>query len=427
MATTTRVIYYMIIAGIIGNLLFTIVSQVNMKGEYTESTTGGWYYQIAFASNFLLTIASAYSVLFYNRYFPRLVTVCYLLMILLVAIASFSSIGVFSKTPSLFYSPKGLGTWMNFGILYFTAEEVYTARIFRIFKVMCYVFIAFNLGSIALLGTISNRVDALNAIRDTTVYLLWVYPFFFFDESDKTGRAKIVKYGIIILVGFFAFAIASRSYLLCVIFFILIKMKRDLKEGKNAMIIIAIAGMAMLAGYYLVANINNFHNIKGLLNIFAGRIDDDSRSSQLKEFMDQYNYDRLFTGVGPSGTWNWSVQPKKGYEWLDNQFMLLTWWFGIQTCLIYIVFLLYPIFRKNSTRDLAITNAKILIFFWILACGGFAIYVTFSTKLFYYFISFLIGIATLNVRMKTFLSLDRADIIYTPKSWEKQKRKLLNY
>lgn len=413
MATTTRVVYYIILAGILGNIVFTLFSQVNMKGEYSETTVGGWYYQIAFLSNILLTIAGIYSFVTYRKHFPVLVTACYLLMILLVAIGSFSAIGLFSKTPSLFYSPKGLGTWVNFAILYFTAEEAYTAKIFRVFKILCYVFLAFNIIQIGLLGSISNRDQALNAIRETSVYVIWVYPFFFFDNNDKTSLAKIMKYFTMLLVGFSAFAIASRSYLLCVIFFLLIKLRRDLKDTKNAMAIVGMIGVMMLCGYFAVANLHDFHSIKGLLNVFAGRIDDDTRTSQLKEFMDQYNYDKLFSGVGPAGKWNWSVHPHEGYEWLDNQFMLLTWWFGIQTCLIYILFLLYPILRRNTENSIAITNAKIIIFFWILACGGFAIYITFSTKLFYYFISLLIGIATLNIRKKTFISLDRTKVIYS--------------
>ncbi|HVS93276.1 MAG TPA: hypothetical protein VHE59_14660 [Mucilaginibacter sp.] len=336
---------------------------------------------------------------------------CYLILLLLVAIGSFSAIGYFTKTPSFFYSPKGLGTWINFGLLYFTAEEEYTAKLIKLFRVLVYAFIIFNLGQLAMLGTISNRDDALNAIRDTTVYLIWVYPFFFLDGSDKTNWAKIIKYCILLLVAFFVFAIASRSYLLYIAIFFLIKLKRDLKEAKNAILIVVMSGMLLLAGYFAVANLSRLNTVKGLLNVFAGRIDDDTRSSQLKEFLDQYNYDKLFTGVGPTGTWNWSIYPKGGYEWLDNQYMLLTWWFGLQTCLVYILFLLYPLFRKNSTRSIEISNAKILIFLWILACGGFAIYVTFSTKLFYYFITLLIGIATLNVRRKTLLSFEPAHTV----------------
>ena len=407
MKKNALIIYYIILIGLIGTAIFTLFSQFNMKGEYTESTVGGWYYQVAFVSNILLTIASIYSFIIYRKSFPVIVSICYALLLLLIFVTSFSDMGMFSKTPSMFYSPKGIGAWINFGLLYFTAEEAYTVKIFKIFKQLCFVFIVFNLAQLALLGTISNRDDALNAVRDTTVYLIWVYPIFFFDSSDKTQFAKAVKYGLILLVAFFAFAIASRSYLLVIIFFILIKLKRDLKEGKNSMVIVGISGMALLVGYYFTANIQKFNNVKGLLSTFSGRIDADTRTSQLREFLDQYNYDKLFSGVGPSGKWHWSVYTKGGYEWLDNHFILITWWFGIITCLVYIAFLVYPVIRKNPTKNLMVSNAKIIIIFWILACGGFAIYATICTKLFYYFITLLIGVATLNVKQTSFLAISK--------------------
>jgi hypothetical protein len=420
--TTARYIYYIIIAALLGNVLYTIMSQLNMKSDFTEITVSAWYSKVATVSNILLTLVSIYSFVIYRRHFPRIVTVCYVVMLLLVIMGCFSSISIFLKKPTWFYSAKGIGTWINFGLLFFTAEEEYTAKIFKVFKILIYVFIAFNLGQMAIVGTISNRVEALNAVRDTTVYLIWVYPFFFFDNSDKTTWAKILKYGTLLLITFFAFVIASRSYLLFMIFFILIKLKRDLKEGRSTILIIVMVGVLMLAGYFMVANLQNLNTIKGLLNVFAGRMDDDTRSSQLKEFLDQFNYDRLFSGVGPMGTWRWSGYTKGGYEFLDNQFMLLTWWFGLQTCLVYMLFLLYPVFRRNSTKSIDITNAKIIIFFWFLACGGFAIYVTFCTALYYYFITLLIGIATLNIRKKTLLTIDPTTSSYNKtKKWERKK------
>jgi len=47
---------------------------------------------------------------------------------------------------------------------------------------------------------------------------------------------------------------------------------------------------------------------------------------------------------------------------------------------------------------LRVTNAKIILFFWTLACAGFGIYITISSSLYYYFMTLMIGIVTLNVR-----------------------------
>jgi hypothetical protein len=180
-----------------------------------------------------------------------------------------------------------------------------------------------------------------------------------------------------------------------------IKLKRDLKEGRNLLIIGSMVVMGLLAVFYVASNIDKFGTIKDLSSVFAGRMNEDSRSSQLKEFLDQYNTDKLFTGVGPAATWNWSGDRKAPYEWLDNQFILTAWWFGIQTSIIYFLFLLYSLFKKNVMNILWVTNSKILIFFWMLACAGFGIYITISSSFYYYFISFLIGVITLNIRHVT--------------------------
>jgi hypothetical protein len=408
MTKNAQIIFYLIIAGIIGNGIFTLCSQMvtasNVSGEPAPAA-GGWYFTLAFISNIFITIASIYSFVMYRNRFPLLTNVCYILMIVLVTIFSITGFSMYAGQPSFFYSPKGIGTWVNFGILYFVAEEAFTTQILKLFKTLCYIVVMFNMVRFGMLGSISSRGETLGAFGQTTIFLIWVYPFFFFDDTDKTKIAKAVKYGMMLLITFFTFAIASRSYLLIIIIFLLIKLKKDLKELKSAMAIVVLAGMCLLVGYFLIANIQNVSSIKGILNIFSGRIDDDTRSSQLKQFLEQYNPERIFTGTGPASTWNWYTQKQLNYEWLDNQFILLTWWFGILTCLLYITFLGYPLFRKNNFNNIIITNAKIMIFFWILACAGLAIYVTFSTKLYYYFISLLVGVTTLNVRELTILAV----------------------
>lgn len=394
--------YYIIIAAFIGVATFTLVGQMNslsnVSGEASSTAVGGWYFTLDFIANILITLVSIYCFAVYSHKFPVVVNVCYITLIVLVFIGSIGDLSLYVKQPSFFYSAKGLGTWINFGLLYFVAEEVYTTQLFKLLKGFCYLVVFFNIMRLGMIGGISSRADTLSAFGETTIYLIWVYPFFFFDDSDKTNVAKLLKYGMMLLIAFFAFAIESRSYMLICIMFILVKLKRDLKDSKSTMLIVVMTGMCLLIGYYFVANINHFNSIKGILNVFSGRIDDDTRTSQLKEFLQQYNTDKIFSGVGPSGTWNWYTQKQPKYEWLDNQLILATWWFGIQTCLVYVLFLAYPLTRKNAYNNINITNAKIMIFFWILACAGFAIYVTFSTKMFYYFITLLIGVATLNVR-----------------------------
>lgn len=394
---TNRYLYYGILFVLICHFIALILAQYYMKAN-ANSSESGWYSKLSFVSDILLTPISIFAFFRYHRYFPFFINACFVLLPVLVFIGSFDDLSLFTRTPSVFYSPKGLGTWLNFGILYFAADEDYTKKLLNWFKYFCYALIVFNLGQIALAGTISNRDVALNAVRDTTIVLLWVFPFFFLDDDDKTNTAKLTKYSIILLITFFAFAIASRSYLLTMAIFIFIKLRRDLKEGKNRFVLFCMIMMGIMAGYYIVVNIDKFGTLKDLTSVFTGRMGEDSRSSQLLEFMDQFNWDKLFTGVGPSATWNWSGDLKAPYQWLDNQFILITWWFGLQTCIVYCGYLVYSFTKRNPLKLIMVTNSKIILFFWALACAGFGIYMTISSSLYYYFMTLMIGIVTVNVR-----------------------------
>ena len=400
MLLSGRNIYYAIIIGLIAQAIVLALIQLNSKAGtgLEDVSVSGWYYQLGFLANFLLTVVSVYCFFEYKSRFPKAINVCYVLLLILIAVVTVRDIGQFAKSPTLFYSPKGLGTWINFGLLYFIAEDTYAKKIFNLFHLFCYVFIVFNLAQIASLGSVSNRFETQDAIRDTAVFLIWVYPFFFLDASDNTKLRRIVKYGSMALIAVFMLAISSRSYVLIALIFIIIKIYRDVKNTKNALAIILVLVIMFFGGYYLMANIQKFDFLSSVLDIFSDRVADDSRTDQLTEFAKQYDWDKLFTGVGITGKWNWSANLTSMYEWLDNQFVLVIWWFGLQTCLVYIFYLIYPLFKKNVANDVVLTNAKIILFFWILACGGFAIYVTISTKLFYYFITLIIGALAINKR-----------------------------
>lgn len=403
MLKNSRIIYYLIVIGLIFNAIFLLFSQINAAapnelantGAGTVTSRSSWYSQLEFVGNFILTICSIYSFIIYYKRFPIFLNACYIILLLLISTRSVMDFREFIITPSLLYSPKGLGAWINFGILYFIAEEYYAVKLFRLFRLFCALVILFNLIQLASIGIFSNRNQMEAALLNTTVFLIWVYPFFFFDNTDKTVRAKLLKYVLMGLISFFAFAISSRSYLLITIIYLLIKIRRDLRQRSNALVIFGLSVVAFGGIYYLAANINDFASIKNLFNIFSGRINADSRTGQIKEFMAQFDWDKLFKGVGPLGTWNWSGSADGHYAWLDNQFILIIWWFGLQTGIVYILYLLYTLFSKNPAKNLTITNAKILIFFWILACGGFAIYVSVSSALYFYFITLLIGMVKL--------------------------------
>ena len=134
--------------------------------------------------------------------------------------------------------------------------------------------------------------------------------------------------------------------------------------------------------------------LQNALNILFERTGENSRSSQLVEFLDQYDTNYLLKGVGPTGTWYWSSVGRY-YNYLDNQFLLLLWWAGLPTLLFYLFYLIKPIMKKSEIQLFQnVKGLKMIILFWILACAGFAIYGGISSDPYFDFITLLIGMQT---------------------------------
>ena len=201
MLLSGRNIYFAIVVGLIAQAIVLALIQLNSKAGtgLEDVSVSGWYYQLGFLANFLLTVVSVYCFFEYKSRFPKAINVCYVLLLILISVVTVRDIGQFAKSPTLFYSPKGLGTWINFGLLYFIAEDTYAKKIFNLFHLFCYVFIVFNLAQIASLGSVSNRFETQDAIRDTAVFFnmgLSIFLFRCFRQHQNTAHCKIWLHGI---------------------------------------------------------------------------------------------------------------------------------------------------------------------------------------------------------------------------------------
>jgi hypothetical protein len=383
----------MLITGITFSAINTFYYQKNL-GDLSDSIekVSGWYSQLAFVGYILISMASILSFFLYRKFFPGFITFCYLSLIGLVLIASWDDLEVIIKTPSYLYSNKGIGTFVNFGILFFAANTRYLPNILKIFYYLCFVFIIAGFINLAKVGIGAGRDQYLFAIREYSVYLIWVFPYFLLqDEPNK--KLNILNLASYLFIFIFVLSIASRSYLIIFVIYFLVKFKNRL-HGNNALM--GIIGMAILIslGFFFLANSGMSKIVDGAFNILSERSSEDTRSSQLVEFIEQWDFNFLLEGVGPKKTWYWS-SIKGQYNNLDNQFMLLAWWAGLPTLLVYVYYLLKTFFVKS---DLLIFEKaqciKLIIGLWILACMGFAIYVTISSDLYFYFISLLMGLYT---------------------------------
>jgi hypothetical protein len=387
-----KLIYILILIGIIFNAISLYFYQQNLEYILTQQKFS-WYTTLGFVGDAFISIASVLSFISYSKSFPQYVKFCYLGLILLVTIASASDIEQIIKTPSLFYSTKGIGTFINFGILFFAGNNFYIKKIFNLFYILCFIYLFGALSNLAILGITTDRHKFLFAIREYTIYIFWVFPYFMY-QTFRKNYLNILNYLVFFLMFVLVIATGSRGYIILYSLLFITKFYRDRKNAQSSWMLIIAILIAITTGAYVIARSSDFYRtIDSAFKIFTGRVNDDTRTDQLIQFFNQYNSDYLISGVGPVKTWFWT-EAKGQYGFLDNQYIFIAWWAGLQTCLLYI-FLLLKIFFQKSYNDVY-NIGKITIGLWILACGGLAIYVTVSSELYYYFISLLMGALAYN-------------------------------
>lgn len=391
MKSVSRNIYFLLFVGILLKLVETYYHQNNI--DYNADVKGAdWPGKVSFIGNVLITFAAILSFLTYKKYFPQYIIVCYLLMILLVTLTSLRDFEAIAKKPSIFYSVKGIGTYLNFGILFFTAGGIYYSKILKLFYYLCFVFIIAGIINLGKLGFGASRDDQLDAILYFSLYLIWVFPFFLLQQEDNKKK-NIINLLTFLIIFMFVLSTGSRSYMIIYLIFFYVKFKSQLKS-KNGLLIICGAFLFIGISVLLFSNSELGKVLTGAFNIFSERTNEDSRSSQLLDFLDQYNTDYLFQGVGPSGLWYWT-QIGEYYYYLDNQFLLLAWWAGLPAMLVYLFYLIGPLSNKAEILIFEdVKGLKLIIFLWILACAGFAIYVGINSELYYNFLTLIIGMQT---------------------------------
>jgi hypothetical protein len=390
MKPVSKYIFWALIIGISCTLMKLYFGQQNTAQAEGQVTSWPWYFKVAFLGNVTISFAAVTSFFLYKQYFPKYVSACYVLLILCVVIASWGTFTKTFTTPTFFYSVKGVGTFINIGVLFFAADTKYFPRIVKFFYYACLFILAASVISLSKIGLGASRKTFLFQIGDYTVFLMWVFPYFFLqDEEDK--KKNLLNLCLFLLIFVLVFSIGARSYLILYLLYVMSKFSKQLTTKTGIFTIIGLV-ILCVGAYFILLNSPFGSTMENAFNNLSERSGEDTRSEQIYEFLDQYDATYLFQGVGPLKQWFWS-STNDYYSYLDNQFLLIAWWAGLPAILIYVFLLVRSLFVKSEIQLFEkIKGIKLIIFLWILACLGFAIYCTLSSEPYYYFLSFLIGL-----------------------------------
>ncbi|MES2851254.1 MAG: hypothetical protein V4685_19555 [Bacteroidota bacterium] len=387
--TIARIIYYCILVGLTCNFVRLYLQQRDVQLIMDEAVYP-WYFQLSFLGNVLICAASVMSFFLYRKYFPSFITTCYLLLILWVTIASFSDFSAIFKRTTFFFSIKGIGTYINFGLLFFAADTERFPKVLKFFYYACFFFIIAGYINLGTVGLGASRKDFLYVIKDSAFFCVWVFPYFFL-QPDEDKRKNLFHLGTFLLIVLLVFFTGARSYLIISMVILMVKFSKSFKSQNG---IFAIVGLIVLVigGYLIISNSQFSGSLDNALDNFSERSVEDTRSDQIFDFLSQYDLEYLWQGVGPLGLWYWNSIGDY-YGFLDNQFLLLSWWAGLPAIITYMYFLIKSLFIESEIRLFQDVRAtKLMIGFWICACLGLAIYVTICSDPYYYFISFMIGL-----------------------------------
>jgi hypothetical protein len=274
--------------------------------------------------------------------------------------------------------------------LFFAADTKYFPKILDFFYYACLFILGASIISLGKVGFGASRKEFLTYIRDYTVFLMWVFPYYFLQEEENKKK-NLINLGAALLIFILVFSSGSRSYLILFFVYAISKFSRQLATRNG---VFAIIGLLILCfgGYFILINSPLASTVENAFGNLSARSGEDTRSEQIYEFLKQYDTEYMFQGVGPLKLWFWSSM-NDYYGHLDNQFMLIAWWAGIPTVTAYAFLLIRSLFVKSEIALFEkVKGIKLIIFCWIAACLGFAIYCTLSSEPYYYFLSFLIGL-----------------------------------
>jgi hypothetical protein len=399
----SSVIYYCLLGGLILNAVYTFFYQRDLELIVTEDAHG-WYTKLNFIGDLLISVAAILSHYKYRNQFPKFVIISYWLLLFLVVVANWGTYSIYFTSPASFYNTKGIGTYLNLGILFAAANLRYISKIQKLFLLITITFTVLGLMSLASVGMGFNRQDMLFKVREYANYLVYVFPFFFLRHREKKWQ-NILYYVFFVGVLVIILSTASRSYI--IVFFLVLAAKlyyqfsHSIRE--NAYLLLALVIIFTFGINYLMES-SFYNSFSSIIDIIEERAADDTRSEQFEEFFRQYDASNLLFGVGPSGTY-YSSNVGGQYGSFDNQFILLGWWAGLPALLVYILLLVRSMLRTYSPQRSfpdkeSVKMAKWCIFLWILAAGGLAIWVSISSHLYNYFDSLCIGLATFRAKKR---------------------------
>jgi len=336
---------------------------------------------LRYLSNIFFFISGFLAFFYEGKYYPRYVKSLYALLLLWIIIVYFRTGGSILD-PGSFMGVKGIAPYLGMSVL-FSANPLRFQKIMKLLLWLGLVLVIGGFINTLKLGGGFDRVSAQWQLRLIAVNLVWISPLILFFNYKTHKTLSLVIFGFSFI---FSLLIVTRSFILIHILVFIFFMKVILK--KNIGGIIFGACILLVIGMYLLPNIGVLQQAGTLL---SERGDSDSRSLQLFLFLTNIDYNDFILGAGIDSTWIWGS--RGAYAWLDNQVLLTAWWAGVVPIFIYLILFIKPMYKFLFKRkvDAQVKSIAFMLFLWVLALLGFAIYASISASFYHFIFCFIMG------------------------------------
>lgn len=242
-------------------------------------------------------------------------------------------------------------------------------RIFNIFlKLNCYItFIAILL---AIYFFLDFRKISSNGVLGNSGYMkFYIQAFFSALLTCYTLKSKIIGNCVIFLLILLAFLNAARSFIVQgLIFLIIFNCLTARKKGIAFLLSIFFLCVVVVVSFSIMKNY-----FSSSYEHFINKLFTDTRSDQYVQLFGQIKFKDLILGNGYYFTYLWNGED---YSYIDNVYIFLLVRYGfifIVPLLIIFIHSLFSGFQKNNREKMYLS---LILFQWLLAYAGLAVYVT---------------------------------------------------
>ena len=220
----------------------------------------------------------------------------------------------------------------------------------------------------------NNRLMLSGALYGIVIAIFLIYfNLLFNDELIKNH--KIILLAELFLAVSITTILQSRSWVAHSLILVAIFVIKLSKNHKHRVVFLLCVVMAGVVIFFLASNYISMIS-QGLID----RLDQDSRTGQLKAFFSQVSFSDLMLGGGMRAGYSCFGDPN--YQFLDNLLLLNMFKYGIVPTVAYLALMIVPIFYGLTHRKSEASKGIFFFMAWIVIMLGVGIFVSYSINIY---------------------------------------------